>query len=590
MAGASIETTLELWASSLRDVKARIRPLFRQERVAASAGTVSGWASWEANRARQVGCARKRPGDPGPWRQQAILGRGRWDADALRDIVRDYALETLADEDAVLVIDETGFLKQGKASCGVARQYTGSAGKITNCQIGVFASYVSRHGHAFIDRALYLPKAWTDDPERMTAAHVPDDVSFATKPQIARGDDRARDRRKGTVLFRCSGQRVWHGRDRDRCSARPAKVMFWALPPIMCSIPGARSRLVRRQRREDRAKSSQERMAAPVGGRRNQRPRLHDWAYLELADLDAGEYNSTLTGKWTRGLLIRRNIADGDLAFFSTWCPKDTPMKKLVSVEGHRWAIEDSFETAKNELGLDHNETRSWHGWHRHVSLVMLAFAMMAVIRHRANVRAAQKNDARVFGQNIVPDPLVDPGNPPHRHQARTTAHPTRAHHRMVTLATRPPSRSAPRPPQKENATVMLAFRSQHQNDPMPAAAWCGRSVHSGPTPPGDAKQACHTDRDRSWRSIRCAWRGSARPPAGHGQTPRPRAAALHPRHRPPPLEQSPQASLRRRYRGKMDRIGRAGMRCGSTSSCPQPSSALCCARHWRGSPRSAFR
>ena len=103
-------------------------------------------------------------GDPGPWRQQAILGRGQWDADALRDIVRDYALETLADDDAVLVVDETGFLKQGKASCGVARQYTGSAGKITNCQIGVFACYVAPRGHAFIDRELYLPKSWTDDP------------------------------------------------------------------------------------------------------------------------------------------------------------------------------------------------------------------------------------------------------------------------------------------------------------------------------------------------------------------------------------------------------------------------------------------
>lgn len=113
--------------------------------------------------------------------------------------------------------------------------------------------------------------------------------------------------------------------------------------------------------------------------------RLHGWAYVELADLDGGEYSEALSGEWTRGLLIRRNIADGDLAFFSTWCPKGTPMEKLVSVEGHRWAIEDSFETTKNELGLDHNETRSWHGWHRHVSLVMLAFAMMAVIRHHAN-------------------------------------------------------------------------------------------------------------------------------------------------------------------------------------------------------------
>ncbi|VIO69854.1 hypothetical protein CI41S_21010 [Bradyrhizobium ivorense] len=122
----------------------------------------------------------------GPWRQQAILGRGQWDADALRDVVRKYALETLGDEDAVLVIDETGFLKQGKASCGVARQYTGPAGTITNCQIGVFASYVSRHGHAFIDRALYLPKEWTDKPARLKAAHVPSYVSFVTKPKIAR--------------------------------------------------------------------------------------------------------------------------------------------------------------------------------------------------------------------------------------------------------------------------------------------------------------------------------------------------------------------------------------------------------------------
>ena len=185
MAGASIETTLELWASLLRDVKARIRPLFRQERVAVSAGKfLDGLLG---NEPRKTGWMRaEAAGDSGPWRQQAILGRGKWDADTLRDIVREYALETLADETAVLVIDETGFLKQGKASCGVSRQYTGSAGKITNCQIGVFASYVSRHGHAFIDRGLYLPKEWTDDPDRLKAAHVPDDAGFATKPQIAR--------------------------------------------------------------------------------------------------------------------------------------------------------------------------------------------------------------------------------------------------------------------------------------------------------------------------------------------------------------------------------------------------------------------
>jgi len=184
MTGASIETTLELWASSLHDVKGRMRGLFTQARVAASAGRfLDGLLGDER---RKTGWMRaEAAGDPGPWRQQAVLGRGRWDADALRDIVREYLLETLAAQDAVLVIDETGFVKQGKASCGVARQYTGSAGKITNCQVGVFAVYASRRGHAFIDRALYLPKAWTSDPARMAAAHVPTGTAFATKPALA---------------------------------------------------------------------------------------------------------------------------------------------------------------------------------------------------------------------------------------------------------------------------------------------------------------------------------------------------------------------------------------------------------------------
>src|SRR5919199_59928 len=185
MSGASIEQTLELWAASLREVKGRMRPLFTQDRVAASAGLFLDGLLGEER--RKTGWMRaEAAGDPGPWRQQAILGRGRGEAGALRDLVRDYALETLGDPDAGLVVDETGFLKQGKASCGVARQYTGSAGKVTNCQIGVFAAYVSRHGHAFIDRALYLPKAWTDAPAPRAAAHVPPQIAFATKPHLAR--------------------------------------------------------------------------------------------------------------------------------------------------------------------------------------------------------------------------------------------------------------------------------------------------------------------------------------------------------------------------------------------------------------------
>lgn len=391
---------MELWASSLRDVKSQTRVLFTQERVAASAGQfLDGLLG---NERRKTGWMRaEAAGDKGPWRQQAILGRVPWDADALRDILRDYALETLADPDAVLVIDETGFLKQGHASCGVARQYTGSAGKITNCQIGVFAAYVSRHGHAFIDRALHLPKAWADDPERRRKAHVPQEIGFATKPAIARnmieralaaempfswvaadsvygvGDIEMTLRRagKGYVLG-VSAKHAFNSWGKPYAVAGTAKDIAADLPPEVW-----------------------QRLSAGTGTKGE---RLHDWVYIELADLDAADFNADFGELWTRGLLIRRNIADGDLAFFSTWCPQGTPMETLVRIEGHRWAIEDSFETAKNELGLDHNETRSWHGWHRHVSLVMLAFAMMAVIPASCQCRTAPKTNALASSPPLI--------------------------------------------------------------------------------------------------------------------------------------------------------------------------------------------
>jgi SRSO17 transposase len=394
--GASIETTLELWACSLRDVKARLRPLFTQERVAASAGLfLDGLLGDER---RKTGWMRaEAAGDPGPWRQQALLGRGQWDADALRDVVRAYAMETLADPDGVLVLDETGFLKQGKASCGVARQYTGSAGKVTNCQIGVFGTYVSRHGHAFIDRALYLPKSWTDDPARLAAAHVPSDTAFATKPRLALAMIE-RAIAAGVPFAWVAADSVYGVGDIEMALRRAGKGYVlgvnanhhfgsWRSGP---SISGTAEAIAK-----DLDASVWTRLSAGEG---TKGARLYDWTYCELADLEAAEYNESCTGLWTRGLLIRRNIADGDLAFFSTWCPTGTSVENLVKVEGHRWAIEDSFETAKNELGLDHNETRSWHGWHRHVSMVMLAFAMMAAIRHQANKTAPQKTKRRVSG------------------------------------------------------------------------------------------------------------------------------------------------------------------------------------------------
>jgi SRSO17 transposase len=357
VSGASIEATLELWASSLREAKARMRPLFTQDRVAASAGQfLDGLLGAER---RKTGWMRaEAAGDLGPWRQQAILGRGRWKADALRDIVRDYALETLADPDAVLVIDETGFLKQGKASCGVGRQYTGSAGKITNCQIGVFAAYASRYGHAFIDRALYLPKAWTDDAARLAAAHVPAEVGFATKPRLA-GRMIERAIAAGVPFAWVSGDSVYGVSEIEMALRRAGKGYVlgvnatqtfnsWLGKP---AVAGTAEQIA-----QGLELAAWQRLSAGEGTKGQ---RLYDWAYLELADLDADEYRDGATGVWTRGLLIRRSLADGSCAYFTTWCPAGTTIE-------------------------------------------MLAFAMLAVICHKANAPQPEKTPSRVARRHRI--------------------------------------------------------------------------------------------------------------------------------------------------------------------------------------------
>jgi SRSO17 transposase len=382
MSGASIEQTLDLWSAELRAVKAQLQPLFGHASVAASAAAfLDGLLGPER---RKTGWMRaEAAGDPGPWRQQAVLGRSRWDADALRDLVRDDALEALAAPDAVLVIDETGFLKQGTASCGVQRQYTGSAGKITNCQIGVFAAYVSDRGHAFIDRRLYLPRSWTDQPDRRRAAHVPEDVRFATKPAIAVAMIE-RALQAGVAFAWVAADSIYGVGEVEKVLRRAGKGYVLGVTGThpFCSwgkapVAGTAEEIARAL-----PASAWARLSAGDG---TKGPRLYDWAYLELADLDAEEVGCPAPGTWTRGLLVRRSLSDASLAYFTTWCPGGTALAVLVGVEGRRWAIEDAFETAKTELGLDHHETRSWHGWHRHVSLVMLAFALLVAIRHRAN-------------------------------------------------------------------------------------------------------------------------------------------------------------------------------------------------------------
>ena len=229
--------------------------------------------------------------------------------------------------------DETGFLKQGKASCGVARQYTGSAGKITNCQIGVFAAYVSRHGHAFIDRALYLPKGWTDHPARLKATYVPGDIGFSTKPRLA-ATMIERAIATGVPFRWVAADSVYGVGDIERDLRRAGKgyvlgvnsnhwFTSWGKPQLFA---GTAEEIAKMQRPSD-----WRRLSAGAG---TKGPRLHDWCYLELADLEGEEFNDESHGLWTRGLLIRRHIANGDLAYFTTWCPAGTSIKTLVKVEG----------------------------------------------------------------------------------------------------------------------------------------------------------------------------------------------------------------------------------------------------------------
>ena len=332
-------------------LRRRIRPLFTQERVAASAGEfLDGLLGPER---RKTGWMRaEAAGDPGPWRQQAVLGRGRWDADALRDIVRDYALETLADPDAVLVIDETGFLKQGKASCGVGRQYTGSAGKITNCQIGVFAAYASRHGHAFIDRALYLPKSWTDDPARLEAAHVPDEVEFATKPRLAR---RMIERAiaAGVPFAWVAADSVYGVGEIEMALRRAGKGYVLgvnATPRVQLLDRQARGRRHRRGRsREVSSPSAWQRLSAGDGTKGARALRLG----LPRAGRPRRGRVPThgATGLWTRGLLIRRSLADGELCLLHHLVPgrdhdRDVGCRRRAAL-GHRGCVRDGEERAR---------------------------------------------------------------------------------------------------------------------------------------------------------------------------------------------------------------------------------------------------
>jgi SRSO17 transposase len=313
-------------------------------------------------------------GDADPYGVQYLMGRSEWSPDEVRDDLRDYVVEELGDPEAVLVLDETGFLKKGTKSAGVARQYTGTAGRIENAQVGVFLAYTSRHGTAFLDRALYLPKEWTDDPKRCEQAGIPGGTDFATKPRLAR-QLLERAFQAGVPVAWVTGDEVYGGDGALRRwleqEGRPYVLAVRSNQAVWLGFRQVRvgSLAVMLPKRAWHTIT----IAAGSKG-----PRRYAWAWVPI--------NHDLGPEWRRWVLIRKGLdEDEELAFYLAAGPARTPLTRLAKTAGVRWSIEGGFELAKQEVGLADYEVRSWTGWHRHVTLSLLAHAVLAAVRRRVD-------------------------------------------------------------------------------------------------------------------------------------------------------------------------------------------------------------
>jgi SRSO17 transposase len=312
-------------------------------------------------------------GEAGPQGVQRLLNAADWDGDAVRDDLRSYVTEHLGEATGVLIVDETGFLKKGTKSVGVQRQYSGTAGRIENCQIGVFLGYASSQGRAFLDRELYLPQEWAGDSARRSEAGVPPEVSFATKPKLAQ-QMLARALAAGVPAAWVSGDEIY-GDD--------GALRHWLVaenhPYVLAVSSHHPVWLAGRQERADHliAALPPETWAPLSAGTGSQGERLYDWACIQLS------YASTPgTAHW---LLARRSRSDPTkVGYYRVFASTDTPVAEMVRVAGMRWAIEASFEDAKGAVGLDHYEVRKWTAWYRHVTLALLAHASLEVTRLQA--------------------------------------------------------------------------------------------------------------------------------------------------------------------------------------------------------------
>jgi SRSO17 transposase len=321
-------------------------------------------------------------GDSTPYGIQHLLGRARWDAEAVRDDLQQYILEHLSHPEAVVVIDETGFLKKGQKSVGVQRQYSGTAGRIENCQIGVFLSYASPKGATLIDRSLYLPKAWIEDPQRCEKAGVPNDTEFYTKPQLARQMLQRAFQARLPIKW-VTGDSVYGSDSRLRRWLESEQHAYVLAVSAKESVSiGWNTYKVR----DLATQTPEEKWEIISCGNGSKGPRKYEWIRYPLNCPDAPE--------WQRWLLIRRHLHEKDqLAYFIAYSPEETTLKKLVQVSGTRWAVERCFQEAKGEVGLDQYEVRSWTGWYRHITLAMVAHAFLSVMCSKGVLLDLQKRE-----------------------------------------------------------------------------------------------------------------------------------------------------------------------------------------------------
>jgi SRSO17 transposase len=369
-AGHSVEVDPARWQAGLEELLGRVAGRFgRVEPRRRARAFVCGLLA--ALPRKNCWTIAEHAGDASPDGMQHLLARAVWDEDAVRDDVRAYVVEHLGDPGAVLVVDETGDLKKGIQSVGVQRQYTGTAGRIENAQVAVYLVYASDVGHAMIDRELYVPRGWINDPDRCQAAGIPDQVGFATKPALAtRMLSRALDAEVPAAWV--TGDEVY-GADPGLRAELEARGIGYVLA-VACDhrvrIGGASHRADALLRRVPARAWQQVSCGKGAKGHR-----LYDWAFIRLDH--HGPAPSGQAGQhW---LLIRRNQRTGELAFYRCSTPRPVPLSTLVRVAGIRWTVEERFQTGKGLVGLDQHQVRRWRSWYRWVTLAMLAHAFLVV-------------------------------------------------------------------------------------------------------------------------------------------------------------------------------------------------------------------